>query len=140
MSPECIVEWEKAGVVVRKLDGRDLLRNHVKSRAWVVDHSGLQVVVSCVISIKHSVCDIRHIISGIKSVVNHFCFNLKETVPCVGLASNENFSPLQGKSIYEVLPEAKELSCDIRLTSSCGCPLSKACPNRLLDPNHIGKI
>lgn len=70
--PECIIEWEKAGIVVRKLNGRDLLLNHTKTRAWVVDHSGLQIVISCVISIKHSVCDVRHKISGIKSVVTHF--------------------------------------------------------------------
>jgi len=65
---------------------------------------------------------------------------LEGKIPCVGLAGNENLSPVQGKGVYEVLPKAKELSCDIRLASSCWCPLSKARPNRLLDPNHIGKI
>jgi hypothetical protein len=49
-----------------------LLLNYTKTRTWVVDHSGLQVVISCVMSVKHSICDIRHKISGIKSVVTNF--------------------------------------------------------------------
>ena len=138
ISLECIIEWEKAGIIVRKLNSWDLLRNHIKSGARVVDHSSLQIVVCCVVSVEHSVCDIRHIVSNFKSVILMLQFQLKEIIPCVRLASNEDFSPLQGKGIYKVLPEAKELGCDIHLTSCCGCSLSEARSNRLFNPNHIG--
>lgn len=82
-----------------------LLLNGICACARVIYQDRVNIVVSRVVGVQHRICDVRHIVSSI------------------ALARNEDLTTLQGKEIYKVLEEAKELPSDVRLAGSIWCPL-----------------
>ena len=101
---------------------RTLLLNSICACARVVDHYGINVIVSRVLSVQHRISNVRHVVSGI------------------AFASNEDLTTLQSKEIYKVLEEAQKFPGNVRLAGSVRCSLRKPSSHWLLDPHHVGKI
>jgi len=90
--------------------------------ARIVHHYCFYIIVFRVVSVQHSICDIRYIVSSI------------------ALSCDINFLVVQIKGIQEILEKSQELRRYVCFASCGWCALRKASSDWLLDPDHVGQI
>lgn len=88
----------------------------------VVDHGRFDIVVGCVVGVKHVTCDVGDVIAGI------------------GLSRNVDLSPVQGEGVDEVLEETHELGGHVVFGGGCGCASAETSANGLFDPEDVSEV
>lgn len=123
---ESLVEVEEVFPIAKKSCCWSFLEGVVVVDGRVVDLNTFDVVVLGVVLVKHGIGDIRNIL------------------PCVGLASDVDFVSSQTESVHEVLPKGQELVGDVGLVHYFGGG-SRRCwretrADWLVDVHHVGQV